>query len=618
MSWTISVNGTEKTLAEWKAKGLNFSFRSQLADEASFTIDGKTAFDEAQTFQYDDVLTFKKDGAQWFVGRVAQDPRTCNGPELKSYLCAGPWQDLEEIIYRQYWTNNGSGVPTGVVFLCGQKPINQVITEVLTWAISCGANLQIGTIEPSVYLPQYQDQDKTCAEVIRDMLHICPDAVSNFDYSTTPPTFHLRRRSSLPAVSVSLPGEFSAGQILERYDLQIPCVHIDFRRTQNIDGSSKITWTSQNWPIAANPLQRGTLAHTFDLEGMRKTTISTEIVSEAINPLAKEFWQASYPFLADPLQCDVASIIPPTAFTLKDKAGNDYLLADYPYELLEGTIPAWMTTEQGYSTKKLKLTARVKWTEKGADGTSLNQVDRELTVDIPLTDAPSGTYKTTTSMMVGELEPTDLAKYLYLSHEQLQYQGQISTQEKECSGELRPGKALNLLTASNRYASMAALIQEVSEPVDNGTTSIRFGPHTALGADELIEYFRSVRWRRLWENPNIQTDTEDDNSDLDLSVVNSGRAVTDGGDRYGRVVASKSGGTAVMQGNASGGTVTVTQAGALTSAQMAPGKVIAVHPTGGSVNLDASLCRGKILQPMTLDVCVGGVNKQLLVAGAWL
>lgn len=78
-----------------------------------------------------------------------------------------------------------------------EKAQSVQIIEALNWALKPFATsgqfpFQIGTVSPNVDCPIDEVRDITCAEVIHKMLRWTPDAVTWFDYSTSPPTFNCK------------------------------------------------------------------------------------------------------------------------------------------------------------------------------------------------------------------------------------------------------------------------------------------------------------------------------------------------------------------------------------------------------------------------------------------
>jgi hypothetical protein len=68
--------------------------------------------------------------------------------------------------------------------------------------------------------------------------------------------------------------------------------------------------------------------------------------------------------------------------------------------------------------------------------------------------------------------------------------------ETECSGTLVPGAKLNITGGLAEWASMASMIVESDEDLDNGITVARFGPPARIEADTLVALLRALRGRR--------------------------------------------------------------------------------------------------------------------------
>ncbi|MEM8826495.1 MAG: hypothetical protein AAGD40_06170, partial [Pseudomonadota bacterium] len=73
--------------------------------------------------------------------------------------------------------------------------------------------------------------------VIRKMLRWTPDAVAYFDYASSPPTLHIRRRASLTAQAVDLAaGAVESVRLAPRHDLRRSVVVLKYERTDTVDG----------------------------------------------------------------------------------------------------------------------------------------------------------------------------------------------------------------------------------------------------------------------------------------------------------------------------------------------------------------------------------------------
>lgn len=245
MNWTIAFNGVEKLLADWGLVGVTRRLVSQGQDELSFKADGSPADGTILFAPFAQTLTLWRNrnvdsvgvfsgGTQWFSGIVTQVPRMgAPDAEAMMYKVAGPWWYLDNLVFQQPYQNVFLGYATpgdsSTPATFGTKHsthlfLNQglsgsalvkvttgaQIIEALNWALkpfvdaSAAPPFQIGSVTPAVDAPIDEVRDITCAEVIRKMLRWTPDAVTWFDYSTSPPTFNCKRRAELATVNLNV------------------------------------------------------------------------------------------------------------------------------------------------------------------------------------------------------------------------------------------------------------------------------------------------------------------------------------------------------------------------------------------------------------------------------
>src|SRR5206468_12748796 len=108
---------------------------------------------------------------------------------------------LDHRVYQQEWVVSTNFLVTGTVLVKELRPrvvlfqnlievspnifsaapmsVGTQITKVLQYAISLGAPMQIGTIDPPTVLPNFSEiRDATCGELIRTCLRWAPDCVA--------------------------------------------------------------------------------------------------------------------------------------------------------------------------------------------------------------------------------------------------------------------------------------------------------------------------------------------------------------------------------------------------------------------------------------------------------
>ena len=526
-TWLVTSNGVTKSAAEWGIESLRRTRVSQAQDSVSFRVPG--AFDAAPAFPVGSMISIAhRDTAQsirsWFYGRVIQVPRAGAGhAESMDYVIAGPWWYLENLVYQQIWaiaprvspaTLQPDEVKLGTKMIedvrydeigvyksriiLGQNQSGDrmtsaaVIQDVLAYAIDAGAPIRIGTIEPALEIPFDEQQDVTCAEVIRRMLRWAPDTTVWFDYSTTPPTFNCRRRADQEAATLAVT-DCSDVQITARDDLVVPSVFLKYEQTNSIDGTTFDTVVPDRYPLDATGREFGSLIATLRLAGTQMSFLTQKIVSEEIPefPGGDEgaFWR-KHDASCKANEYQQTTVIAGTTETTSDPL---------QYELKEGQIQDWMTE---YSAREVTYTAQVR-TVTQDDGEVLKKEIRSVSCTIVTTNAKTGTYTRLASLVSGEPIPEGLARALYEALNQVQYAGTIVVEEEECGAEIAAiadlraeiGRCVNLTGGQDEWKNMRAMIQQVDENVETGRTTITIGPAEHLSPQDLVERLRANRGR---------------------------------------------------------------------------------------------------------------------------
>lgn len=537
MAWTLEIGGVEMELAAWglSAESVQLQRNSTAADVLTVR---KAASDclAALDFAYDAITVFRRDrngsgtawtgGSVYFVGRATVPQRSGQGTaESITYRFHGPWFDLQRQIYHQSWKfytgdpENLGTYNTCEVFL-GRKldgtvmNSGQQITDALNWAISCGVQLQVGTIDPVVNIFYVNARSVTCAEVIKTMLRNTPDAVCWFDYTTLDggnpkPTFHCRQLANLPAVTVTLGVEkFRGLELTPRYDLQVPSVVIHFKQVNTVDGEAYVNWTKQTAPVGADGKARGGEVHVIELEGFSRTSVHGSLTTTPINAqsgteAARIAWWKQHEKVLESGNIK-PSTLHVTSATAVDEDGNAVNLANYPNELTEGQIAEWMN----FNAKTITIKATVSY-ELYADtahtaALKLQTVkNREVSVRITATNGVTGDYNALASFTEGESEPAGLANAYYNAMQVLQYDGTIDLVATELPTTQLIGKKLTL--AGSALSITSQLIQSVTEQPHFGRYSITIGPGSRLGIQDLVERHNATRFRRIYNMPSTQS-----------------------------------------------------------------------------------------------------------------
>lgn len=503
--WIITDGTTEGTFADLDLSKPQHTFLSQAADKATFN--GQTDFDSSPLFAHGAEVTIKKrpddgDDINWISGTVVSLHAMGNPAEENiHYEIAGPWVYLERCVYQQGWQmrNEGEGEPTeqfkSRVILNQNTAGDRItsgaqITAALNYAISRGAPIAIGTIEPTLDLPWTEAVDITCAEVIVRMLRWSPECVTEFDYTTSPPTFHCRKRANLPSVSLGI-GDSSDTESLSitpRYDLQIPGVILRYEKVNSTDDGNFESMTEDS---AGDTTDIATLISTIELAGYKWSFITQDVVVEdwpddgggpPVEDLNnKEFWKSKVPWVNELADVDITAI------------ENGARTGSKPRILTEGTLHDWMGVQSEEETVTVDITALTRDEDTNPSKIATHKISFRCTA----TNANTKTYRSLSSFTSAEPTPVGLAAALYASWSALQYDGQFVTVEDEVSGTIRPGNRFNITGSVAAWETMDAQVEQVVEDVDTGRTTIIFGPKRRLGPEDLVALLRSFRTRSV-------------------------------------------------------------------------------------------------------------------------
>ena len=509
MTWSIQGEGT---FAELGLERLQKRQANQVADTVTFSA---PVADMAGTalFAYDDEVVILKEDAQWFRGRCVTVPREGSDDEESiEYEFQGAWRYFEECTYEQLWRIWDTTQDQLIwdykprLILCQDEEGDRITTgqqiqDVVDFLVARGAPLQVGDIDPDVQIPWEEQTNLKCSQVIQLMLRWTPDCVVWFDYSTTPITFHCRRRANLQAKSIDIaagaPNQLA--RISPRNDLQVPGVKLWFEQTHvtTVDGGGpddppsgtlvETTVTDEAGDVDALRAVRSLIT----LAGSRLHVMTQRIKTEDWPTQEqlqtnKQWWMDRVPALADMGQVDF------TILSATRAPGN------YDKILVEGQIQEWMDVE----TEDDVATVVVDITVRDDQGVIVKKEHaKEFYVKRTSTDAATGTdneklYDQVASYEGGEPIPTGLAAELLAEWSELQYDGMVVLSEQDPSGNIAVGNVMNLTGGKPAWETMRALVQQVIEDVETGETTIVFGPAKHLELDDLLSLLHRFRSRR--------------------------------------------------------------------------------------------------------------------------
>ena len=391
MSFTLQIgNAPPRLFSDLGLTDLRRRQRSLLAGSFSFTAQGALMDGDALAVE-GAICTISYGGTPFFCGRLHQVPRKGSGSaESIDYQLLDALHDFERNVYQQQWNVitgvDENGNPTTAaqyrsecilgMDLSGAALTNgQVIHQIVQWAISVGANCQLGTIGVSAPVPFDEVTDLPCAECIRKMLRWSPDAVAWLDYSTTPPTFNVTPRASCIATLIPFLGPVESIDIKALRDLLPPSVVIRNLQENKVDGTPAVAVIPDVWPPGATGTEFGALVQSVRLAGSNSTYQKQPVVSTPIptdnsanadsgdgdsggpaDDPTITWWRRKVAWLqqfsADRLAItNVYGIVDPGQL---DPGGDGSPLDDditlYPNELISGSVASWMGCTVGATT----------------------------------------------------------------------------------------------------------------------------------------------------------------------------------------------------------------------------------------------------------------------------
>lgn len=493
-------------------------------------------------------------GSILFQGRRTDDQAQVSAHQAShSLTLEDAWYDLRFLTYQSAWANitgytgstptygapllwpdcvlfqaslAGPFQPNGTFGTYTPLPVNlhittgQAIQEILAYAIYCGVNLQIGQIDPAVYVPFYPVRSMRCADALKTCLRVHPDCACEIDYTTTPPTFNVRARSSL--VSVALPYRSQSGNqrhltssVQPRPELQPSRVGVYIKSTTTINGTDVVGVGTDIYPPGAASGLRS-LDASVDMTGPKLAKTVATLASAAFDPTSLAWWARKVPSLkpqsaggqipnsgTGALALLDATVnggltIHPKGIQVTDDSGNPIdITTAYPYELTAGAPAAWM----GVTVMEANVAGFFSYYKQTTAGAAqlVDQIGEHLhTCRVKLTNRASATYSQNQLLATGEVYPPGLAQGIYNSLAALQYNFTHTILESPFATVIKPGKhALNLSGGAPAWATMNAMVQSVEieltfsagSGVTTARTTVHCGPVDHLEAGELVQIF---------------------------------------------------------------------------------------------------------------------------------
>jgi hypothetical protein len=506
--FALEHNGTKKPLVEWGISQPTRQVQSQGEDVFACNIVEQSATG-TPAFPPGAEVTLWRGDVKWFVGRRQRAPRQL-APRLEQFEFAfrGPWSYLERLYYQQQaitWSGDPEN-PEALIYLPSVTlfrgldgshiNVGEQVLNILSYAAEqLAEQLGAATIQPgAIDIPLKPKMEAipsriTCAQAIRHALALVPDAVVWCDYSTTPPTIHVKRRDQLTAVTLPIS---HATRIEPREDLLVPAVVLNYRTTLNgfphtiIDAS----------PAEATGRELDAIVETFEFRGETKVKTKVEIVTQPINAAAGSsatdgtrlsWWLSKKPSLANTQDLEISNV--------------QGLGGSLVNELVSGSISDLMAPQ--VEAQRIQITAEAKY-RVVVGGVEVLKIDKvPLSISLVATNATTTSFEKETVTPGENIPPLGLAAQIREALNVLQFEGEHTTEDQECSDSAGIGSALNISGGDNAWATMNALIQAVDYDLETGRTTRTFGPAEHISIVDWVELLRPRQTFRFRQSSGV-------------------------------------------------------------------------------------------------------------------
>lgn len=469
-----------------------------------------------------------------FVGRIVPtgsvDDRSSAS---RSYAATNGWDDLKRIILTQLTKSSDSttGALTDIRVprvMLGQaadgSALNsgQTMGGIIDAAISDGAILTKGTIDPAQTITTTEVVDTSADAALRQILLYHPDAVAYIAGQT----MHIRVPDNLTEIDIDPCQDGLKVTHSNRPD-RLPCgVVITFESTHSIDGQTKVSRTNQTagassgWP----PPLRMTLQLKGATISYLKETIETRSIpaTGSLNTAsAKNFYRGLFPILenvadehlgiqdqeivfanpkTDGINSEGTSVTNPNS---KPIDRGEVTTADFPRQLISGTIQPWMPGN--LKSYDALLTARLYY--RGSDADLKRQIGRGITVSQPLeiTNALPKVYNNLDTAEGGESPISGLASNYWTAINQAAHEGTVSGYLHGLYLPVKPGAKISL----NGYFETYAVISRRTLDILSQEFTATYGTSEVLNPKQITDLARALaRNSPKWSSPEERTEAK--------------------------------------------------------------------------------------------------------------
>lgn len=425
--------------------------------------------------------------------------------------------------------------------------VRSAFADVISYASAIGVNITAGNIAAGIPWYSSEYKDRTCAEIIMEMMRLMPDHICYIDSRQAVPTFNLVQRASLPVQSYNV----SAGTVLHSHSdeaMEAECVNaviIRYEKPITVDSENYTEIVIDAAPANADGTAENTLVESVPLQGatfqseyasVTTRTIPKESASEdtkkewliqqipELNGLAKKHGMQNVRDILHVADADVPgeNVVAYNRKIIDDGEARPEPMNpdlpqplrtedvdDYPREIIEGSLPDWA----GKRFRKVHVEATIAIDEAVYEAIQSEDIKKSLGEifnlkktfagkdyltalyqgDVMGTNARTKNYRRLVTWNLGEEPPEGIAAALLAELSPVRHKGEVTLFGFEPDIRPRPACTLSLSGGHSGWSSMRELIQEASYDVQAGTTSLTYGPPEQLGATDMVERLRAAR-----------------------------------------------------------------------------------------------------------------------------
>lgn len=557
-----------------------------------------SSLDDAQQFEYGDLCVLYRwtsataaAGTPWFCGKCRPSGSVAAPEsESRSLEFTDPWFSFERTVYRKnfkaslaaddgatggYWTGHialnisSTGSPQSIA-----TELDEICHYGTTHVEEDGGHIPFTYVAADLPDPPFaiwrdEVRNITMAEAVRRQLRYLPGVSIFFDHSAATaasPKPLLKMVMNEDMASVTLPVVAGTGtgerfNITRVWDQEVPCVLIQYEKTNSLNGKPFTYIVEDKFPLDATGFEMGALIMNVDLAGQQKTTITQRLATRPFTAAAGgstdasrlAWWQSHAPMYNDSAATGYGITSVDNVTYLMRGASGQWVPATgafatpYDYEVIDGVWSSWMqyTTDtiHYYDSDcfEVGVSGLVNYKRKSGDLGAVTTHEQAVGLmgSVLVTNINAGPdgqdYTIVNSNTPDEATPSGLAEWMYTQLAGPLFMGSVSFVQDELDnlgGTLAMGTKINIdvrnqdgsaNTSSPDYAlwrSMNATVQKLDHQLETGKTIVTFGPPKHLGIPDIIELLRAQRIRAKWTNPLTMA-----NGSKSLDATNAGSRV---------------------------------------------------------------------------------------------